>query len=406
MIQNSDWSTRAWTFQEGVLSKSLLFISDQQIYFQCRSAYYTEDFIGEHDRTGLSSGAINPFEREITEIQDAYSPKFNIYESLVKDYSNRQLSYHSDALNAFTGIIGAIQRLFEWQFISSLPEEVFDLSILWRPMMSISSRPRISMQSHSSFACTTPTWCWTSWEGDIYWDPWRFHSYAGRKVTLISEVQQYLVWIDNNFRQVGRPGGRLAPQDESELETKAQKYFDGLNSNSTGLSSMEIIRPPLVLFFQAAVIPLEHLSVSSPGHGLEDRYSQVSPWLQQRFKVDTWIYDAAGYHCGTLHGLDLDWIDTYDFSRCELIILSRCGQAEVTPEDIASNRTTLPLERPSRQEYYDEIFDSHAYGYTKWWAVNIMLIERMGSFARRVSIGQIHVDAWTGPGVIKLIALA
>ncbi|KAF2660313.1 HET-domain-containing protein, partial [Lophiostoma macrostomum CBS 122681] len=41
-IMNSWWSTRGWTFQEGLLSSRRLVFTSQQVYFHCRSRYCKE----------------------------------------------------------------------------------------------------------------------------------------------------------------------------------------------------------------------------------------------------------------------------------------------------------------------------------------------------------------------------
>src|ERR1700722_2901689 len=35
LINNSEWSTRGWTYQEGVLSRRRLIFTSEQVYFEC-----------------------------------------------------------------------------------------------------------------------------------------------------------------------------------------------------------------------------------------------------------------------------------------------------------------------------------------------------------------------------------
>ncbi|KAK0741616.1 heterokaryon incompatibility protein-domain-containing protein [Apiosordaria backusii] len=42
MLLKSKWATRAWTFQEGCLSRRSLFFTDQQVYFACNGMYCAE----------------------------------------------------------------------------------------------------------------------------------------------------------------------------------------------------------------------------------------------------------------------------------------------------------------------------------------------------------------------------
>jgi hypothetical protein len=79
----------------------------------------------------------------------------------------------------------------------------------------------------------------------------------------------------------------------------------------------------------------------------------------------------------------------------------------ITKEHIESNLNRLPLEYPSSQEYYDEIFNTYHYRPTVDCAVNIMLIEWKGDdYTVRIVIGQIRVDAWENINAKKLVRLA
>ncbi|KAF1979321.1 HET-domain-containing protein, partial [Bimuria novae-zelandiae CBS 107.79] len=41
-IQNSKWSTRGWTYQEGLFSRRCIFFSQHQVYFHCNGMLCTE----------------------------------------------------------------------------------------------------------------------------------------------------------------------------------------------------------------------------------------------------------------------------------------------------------------------------------------------------------------------------
>jgi hypothetical protein len=123
-------------------------------------------------------------------------------------------------------------------------------------------------------------------------------------------------------------------------------------------------------------------------------------------KYNVSIYDRDGRRCGALYGLDSTWTQFHDPNLCELVLLSRCGQDEVCPADIVAHQDRLPPEHPSSGDYYNQIFDTSCFGYTEFWALNVMLIAWEGRFATRVAIGEIHVDAWKAtPSSVKMIAL-
>lgn len=78
-IETSIWSTRGWTYQEGLLSRRRLIFTDDWAILQYR---------GE-DRVRASSGIF----------------------AHINEYTRRNLTYPSDSLNAFLGVLRAYERL-------------------------------------------------------------------------------------------------------------------------------------------------------------------------------------------------------------------------------------------------------------------------------------------------------
>lgn len=80
--------------------------------------------------------------------------------------------------------------------------------------------------------------------------------------------------------------------------------------------------------------------------------------------------------------------------KYDLVLLCWSQKKVVTEANIKSNLKGLPLEDPSSQEYYDQMFDTYHYPLTEDWSMNVMLVQWKGEYAKRVAIGQIHADAW------------
>ena len=146
--------------------------AEHQVFWQYCTTYQSEDCPDNHDQDasdfvrGRNTSAL---ERETG---NDVRRQFNVYESLVKQYSPRALTFPSDSLSAFTGVLSAMAESFSWNFASALPEPAFDLALLWRPMFGATMRPRLfSGQKVGPLVCTSPTWCWTAWHGDIFGTP-------------------------------------------------------------------------------------------------------------------------------------------------------------------------------------------------------------------------------------------
>ena len=394
LLQASRWESRGWTFQERILSRRCFYFTDSQVYFQCRSSICREDIFGEYSQNQLiASGATNPLEMDVSPT-DGEGRLFNIYQNMVKSYNRRELSYQSDALNAFSGIISVLQKRFGWRFLSALPEDVFHLSLLWRPMVSSSPRYVNIAETLGHPSTVFPSWCWTSRIGDMYWDPWRTDAYAGNAIRLESEIEKFVVRNGTGFRNVETKFGNAQTGRSISTRLPPSSALAGVDSiDETALLQERSLPHTQVLYFWAQAVRLDVLSLSFE-KTLPDNHP-ISSRQKMTFYNQSWLYDAAGHHCGTLIGIE-SWPPgpSYEVTKYELLLLSRSHQKVVTEADIKTNLRRLPLEYPSSQEYYDEMFDTNHFTPTEDWSMNIMLVEWKGEYAERVAVGQIHADAW------------
>lgn len=112
-IAKSKWNTRAWTYQEALLSRRRLVFAPRQVYFQCRGMHCVESI--SVPLKHLHTTKLDRFMDEISALQ--VFPKGSVgkypsdYRARVQEYRERSLSYDSDGLNAFMGITSAFQFL-------------------------------------------------------------------------------------------------------------------------------------------------------------------------------------------------------------------------------------------------------------------------------------------------------
>ena len=120
LIHNSKWASRGWTYQEAMLSIRRLVFTQQQVYYECRSMCACESIskpLTLISRSHGKKGSVAKVRRGYFEkhrglystVYDLLEPKHN---ELVKEleqhvfrYTARELSYQSDSLNAFMGIL-------------------------------------------------------------------------------------------------------------------------------------------------------------------------------------------------------------------------------------------------------------------------------------------------------------
>jgi hypothetical protein len=196
---NGAWSRRAWTFQERALSQRHLLVGDGVI-FNCWHTYSSED---EHCRHALEKeppGSTIPsgnviFYSGLSKSCKAYlayehRTPFDLYAQLISEYTQRHLTFQSDAARAFQGILSWIERSHETQFIHGLPETELDAALLWSPTGSCTRR-----WDEDGIAFVFPSWSWLGWIGHAAY-PWSLE-----REYFMSTVHSPLIWQNANSSQ-------------------------------------------------------------------------------------------------------------------------------------------------------------------------------------------------------------
>jgi hypothetical protein len=161
-IKRSSWATRAWTYQEYFFAKRRLLFVDGQVVYQCNTMRWREDIVQEHLEKGLTHYQVNgagsrmdwepPALRYVNAPSDDWSRfHFNRY---VETYLDRNLTFDSDVLSAFAGIINeAANKKLEVHL--GLTEKYFGMDMLWMPCRWLVRRPGF------------PSWSWAGWKGPV-----------------------------------------------------------------------------------------------------------------------------------------------------------------------------------------------------------------------------------------------
>ncbi|KAK4960568.1 hypothetical protein LTR10_003464 [Elasticomyces elasticus] len=354
------YNTRAWTFQERLLSKRTLVFLPDQLYYQCRTVIVAEDRHANHPHSisDTSHFSLDKAKRlsmagytrnGVKEQRDnpRYEPldDFRYYVELVGLYTAKHITYEGDILNAFTGIMSALRGLFEWQFAAGLPfgvDTMLDLALLWSPVDQLERRKAGDL---------FPSWSWAGWHGRVHYnDIFRPVEHTGSgaaqgmdKVALSQLFKSTVHWGDLS--------GFIPPHLRFSAKWTRIEGYHFSDANGT---KGRLFNP----FYNGPVTP------------------NVS-----------FIFDKASHRCGILYGTSAKLLEQYRHSDMKIILLSMWYRA-------SAMGFFQPIIGFAKKDTAQEegLFDD-SFAQKPWMIYNILLVRPAGNHHERVAIGQIHSEA-------------
>jgi len=310
IIRASAWDSRAWTFQERLLSARCAIFTIDGMVWQCRTATWREDIK-------------SPLENTLWNLDSVGSPlgalvgnPVRSYSSCVKIYSGRKLTLASDKLHAFNGLGEVLVRNLRSKLVFGLPSRYWDWALLWEPESA-------GGILDGGYRETLPSWSWSGWDQQV---SWRLSTVAGPLSDLhgwlvhrtwivwyIGTAEEWkLVWNSKDFTPSHTSGNRWdgylpgqhdpygRSEDAAGCRHRKKVRKDLTTTNDDPLS----MHPPTprngCLLFQTftASFALSRKSMSDSVFK-----SSLNPGLQ-RFG----IVDNCGDWCGTIL-LDSSWLN-------------------------------------------------------------------------------------------------
>ena len=165
------WGSRAWTYQEALLSHRCLYLSDHQLYFECNVMQCCESLDQTTSRAHNLSCESSPTRQGwlstvvaqnglgcFKNLRDSDSPseKLRHWGGRVTDYNYRTMTKDEDALNAFSGVLQLLETEYEDGFFWGLPVADLQWALLWEAVSLTKRREGF------------PSWSWAGWESGIW----------------------------------------------------------------------------------------------------------------------------------------------------------------------------------------------------------------------------------------------
>lgn len=184
ILSNSIWATRGWTYQEYMLSRRSLIFTKSEIFYHCGTSTqreYLTRAIEPGTAYNLPTLASTYFRYLFVESDNLHAPQaaFSLrsYEMCVMEYSRRTLTYSTDALHAFAGVMDIWGSKLHTKMLFGHPHSSFLKSLCWdldkeNPAISLGAKRRRSTRNPGLHRTTVnrpifPSWSWAAWEGPI-----------------------------------------------------------------------------------------------------------------------------------------------------------------------------------------------------------------------------------------------
>ena len=297
------------------------------------------------------------------------------YEMLVSDYSARNLSYDSDALNAVHALLMVLERHTDSSFLVGMPVyHLLDHFALWTPTT-------LSCRRANGF----PSWSWVGWKGRVDF-PFYFGALAGVSIIHSACFDDYIAVLeDRNEAVVVKAGQRTIPNTTYRTSTR------------------------IVIEFQA---PTAELQVSQFAWGsprtCEDRHSQSHAVIVDNSSAGAVLFNrsAALEPMYVLQGQTLQ--EGWRKSQTETVTYSAIAlSADEMSWGYQFHIDDDPMSQANRRildESGNPLFEHAPFDIEKWnggeqypaqaCLVNIIVVKWEDNVAYRIGVGQVHVDAW------------
>jgi hypothetical protein len=185
-VSKSKWKTRAWTYQEAILSRRRLVFADEEVYFECYGMHCSESHnfplldMHREDMQGFKHTFCQ--DQEIGMFPKGVGTSNLAILHRIGEYSKLDLTYPKDILKGISGILNNFQRgrlgTRHYAGIPILPRgpRKTQLEVTeWTPTMGFLLSLLWSIESPSERrigddGTEFPSWSWTGWYGPVEWE--------------------------------------------------------------------------------------------------------------------------------------------------------------------------------------------------------------------------------------------
>ena len=194
-LSRTTWATRGWTYQEYVLSKNVVFFTEDEVYFTRpqeteREAFFVSRDISETVQSGDPRAGPSRRMMSIQGIMSGALPQedpFQHYRRAVQEFTLRHLSHPGDRLDAIAGVLSRLEERLpdkseKWPYVC-IGLQMTDISrfLYWDfAAVSLENTHRVSRTATDEYYL--PSWSWAGWSSAVDFD--EFENYNPERLHI------------------------------------------------------------------------------------------------------------------------------------------------------------------------------------------------------------------------------
>lgn len=165
--------SRAWAFQERILSPRTLHFTKDELVFECREMICCECRMRPEEygpsNVSFKTLAVNKSASVPTDGAETHARGLREWTYIIQQYSSRSLTVPTDKLPALAGIVNEFETQFNLRgdYKAGLWEQHMPLALLWSPVASL-NHTVMTYPCHDRYPYyIAPTWSWASLSGPV-----------------------------------------------------------------------------------------------------------------------------------------------------------------------------------------------------------------------------------------------
>lgn len=240
-VSQDPLNTRAWAFQERILSPRKLMYGEDQLYWECTMSLFSEDGSRGQTTTPLMFNIINS-----EKAQSGRERRRNGWPRLVAAYSQGRLTYQSDKFTALAGLASEIGNATSATYYAGVWSSHLWSDLLWHVHLETESSPA----------------------GYTFVEDFRAYEEKYHGPIPVSDPEQLHPWVDQSekWRRVVCPQTEPLPSDTKVRELRRNADFGEMSKSGFTLARAKTYVAP-TWSFGSVDAPVTYPYAEDPGLG-------------------------------------------------------------------------------------------------------------------------------------------